>query len=613
MKVRASRVWLIGFLCLLLAAATAGYLVVRPSRTAAVADTILVNGKVITADNDDPARVTIAEAIAIHDGKILAVGSNTQIAKLAAPGTKRLDLRGRTVIPGLIDTHSHLYEWSLDFPWAEQWIPGVQKISVNATTVDEAMVRAQAAVQARAAAVGRGRWVIVDVRPPAIAHAAFGETVTRAKLDEWAPENPTIVRTRASAVLNTLAIGAFERFYGQEIPQEYWIADKARGWSSNYVDFPRCARIDQILANDLPGYARVLKSVMQVNAQTGVTTHATHVQCINGYRVGRLLDQTGEMPIRWAWSEGWAHIFNPRPEDFYQRTVDISGSGSPYFWSVGVNPVNLDGGGIAMCTTIKAPSKIKAREACPDQEAESLRLRALQTMWKNRLRVAGHHLAGDKALDAYFDALERSGLTLEEIRALRPVADHCHLVRPDQIERAKRLSVSFSCAAAIAESAVVEKDYGRQFLTWVGPVKSMLEAGIRPVMSQFGSEQQVRPSPFEDAYAFLTRHSLRGDRPFGVAEQAIKDRMTLLLMMSRWAAPNILREKELGSLELGKWADVVVLEADPLASSEQQFATIRPLMTMVGGKVVFEDPAFRGNTLRFNPLTAEWEKRLVTE
>jgi len=89
--------------------------------------------------------------------------------------------------------------------------------------------------------------------------------------------------------------------------------------------------------------------------------------------------------------------------------------------------------------------------------------------------------------------------------------------------------------------------------------------------------------------------------------------MTMLLMMTRWGAHPVYREDTLGSLEAGKLADLVVLDKDVLEVAIEELPGVVPLLTMVGGKIVFEDPAFRGNTLRFNPQTAGWEKDVNTQ
>ncbi len=603
--------FLIILTCLSFQTAVAQSFVITP-------DTIMVNGKVVTADNDDPEAVTIAEAIAIRDGKIIAVGSNAEIRNMAVQGTEVIDVNSRTVIPGLIDTHTHLYETSLGFPWAADVDPQLLNILLVAKSEDEAVSLAEAAIKARAREVGPGKWIKVRMNPSNIAHAVFGSRITRRVLDEWAPNNKVMIRTRASVVTSSNGINEFEEYFGREIPDVYWVngaEGKELGWSRQYVDFPRSAAIDLIMENQMERYSEVYKSVLQVNAQNGITTHGTHAQSKNGYTVALMLDRKGEMPIRWAWSLGWAHIFTDTPEAFYENYHDEAGYGSDFLWNVGMNPVSMDGGAIAMCTTINARQDVKERERCTADATEVgiLRIRALKAAIKNGLNIAGHHIAGDKALDYYQDAIEQSGLSLEKIRSLNLQSDHCHQVRPDQVERAARLGQTFSCDASEEVATVIARDYGEEYLGRYAPYATMLKNGIKPMISEFGSQQSVRNSPFEYGYIFLTRRSLDGKLAMGVPEEAIPDRMTMLLMMTRWASPSIYRGDVLGSIEPGKYADITVLDNDVIDAPLEELPYIKPIMTMVQGKIVFEDPQLRGNTLRFNTETAIWEKDIAQE
>ncbi len=577
-------------------------------------DTILVNGKIITADNDDPGKVTVVEAIAIHKGKILATGTNAEIKALAIKETEVVDLDSRTVIPGLIDTHTHLYDTSLGFPWAADVDQQLLDIHLTAKTEDEGMSLAEAAIRARAKGMGPGKWIQVAMNPSNIAHSLYGRRITRRVLDQWAPENPVMIRTRASLVLNSKAIEAFENYFGNKIPQVYWVKDAELGWSRQYVDFPRSLSIDLIMGTKMEKYSQIFKSVMQVNAQNGITTYGTHAQSKNGYLAAVMLDRNDEMPIRWAWSLGWAHIFNTNPEDYYNRMPDEAGYGSDHLWNIGMNPVSMDGGAIAMCTTINAKQDIKDRERCTSDEHDVgiLRIRALKAAIKNGLNIAGHHVAGDKALDYYQDAIEQSGLSLEKIRSLALQTDHCHQVRPDQIQRAVKLGITFSCDASEEVATVITRDYGDEYLARYTPFASMIKAGIKPMISEFGSQSSVRNSPFEYGYIFLTRRSLDGKIAMGVPEEAIPDRMTMLLMMTRWAAPTMMK-KGLGSIEPGNYADLAVLDKHLMDVPLEELPTIKPIMTMVQGRIVYEDPQLRGNTLQFNIKTAKWEKDVKTQ
>ena len=93
---------------------------------------------------------------------------------------------------------------------------------------------------------------------------------------------------------------------------------------------------------------------------------------------------------------------------------------------------------------------------------------------------------------------------------------------------------------------------------------------------------------------------------WGVPEEAVPDRMTLLLMMTRWAAYPIWKENALGSIETGKTADLSILDGDYMDVSVEDLDKITPVLTMIDGKISYEAPELRGNTLRFNPDTVDW-------
>lgn len=112
------------------------------------ADTVIINGEVITADNDKPEQVTIAEAIAIRDSRIIDVGSNDEIQERIANWTEIIDAKGNTVIPGLIDTHNHIFETALGFDWVVTRIPEMLEISIRADSVDELTRNMERAVAA---------------------------------------------------------------------------------------------------------------------------------------------------------------------------------------------------------------------------------------------------------------------------------------------------------------------------------------------------------------------------------------------------------------------------------------------------------------------------------
>ena len=109
-----------------------------PPEVIAYADTVLYNGKVLTADE----KFSIAEAIAIRDGKFLAVGKTDRIVQMAGPNTRKMDLKGKTLIPGIIDLHQHPFTEGMLSYWAEKWLPNEPEW----TNVDVALKGIQKAV-----------------------------------------------------------------------------------------------------------------------------------------------------------------------------------------------------------------------------------------------------------------------------------------------------------------------------------------------------------------------------------------------------------------------------------------------------------------------------------
>lgn len=589
------------------------------------AETVIINGQVITADNDDASKVTIAEAVAIRGDRILAVGSNAEIEALTTEWTEVIDAKGKSVIPGLIDSHNHLYEHTLDFGWVIKSIPEMLELRIVVDDPDELAATVEKAIAARARQIPAGNWIRVNARPPDAAVKAFGTTLSRQRLDELAPKHPTYVTTRGGSVLSTAAIKAFEDYYGNKLPEDYWLVDRETGTSGEYNDFDRCAKID-IINTQTGSFDRYIKGyleAMQVNVQLGVTTHKTHLQCEGGFSASSHLDRNDMMAMRLAWGHRWLQPFSSNISEAYRRIGDWTGYGSDYLWSIGSSVGGIDAGGVGWCATMPADSSVKNREQCPpkgDLDIPGItdenvvpnrgrRLEHLTTLAKlageGRISgIPGWHVAGDGALDVLVKTYQQY-MPDNRIRQLRIQADHCFGVRQDQIELAARLGQTFACNFDTENTKIIEEDYGEEYLTMNAPVASMLKAGVNAVIGTFGNYGKLRASPFEDGVNWLTRLDDNGDA-WGLREEAVPDRITLLLMMTRYGAYPLWKEHVLGSIEPGKLADIVILNGDYMAEPVESLDTLTSIFTMIGGKVSYEAPGLRGNTFRFNVDNVDW-------
>ncbi len=596
------------------------------------AETVILNGKVITADSDDPKAVTIAQAIAIQGDRIMAVGSNAEIRKLVADWTEVIDAKGNSVIPGMIDTHNHIYETTTDFAWVVRSMPELLEIELRADTEQELADLVHKAVAARTRQVPKGHWVRGRLNPAGVAVNAFGESITRASLDRVGPDHPVFVSTRGGSVLNTKAIETLEQHYGNPLPDDYWMRGREIGWSGEYTDFSRCISLDLIAGkrDNFDTYIKGYFEVLQANAQIGVTTHKSHLQCESGFSASSHLARNKMLPIRMAWGHRWLQPFNPRVKEAYRRIGDWTGYGSDYLWSIGSSVGGIDAGGVGWCTSIPADDTIKGREQCPPAP-EGVEVKAITPVntVMNRARrtehlvtlaelaaegrisgIPGWHVSGDGALELLFQTYLASGMSEERIRALRIESDHCHSVTPEQIKLAARLNHTFSCDAADTPTRVLQQGYGEGYMYLNAPVASMLKAGARAVISEYGIQRELRDSPFEDGVMWLTRKM--DGKTWGLLEEAVPDRMTLLLMMTRWGAYPLWRENTIGSIEAGKLADIVILNGDYLAGPVEELDKLTSILTLIGGEVAYEAPGLRGNTLRFNTDSADWTIRKST-
>ena len=600
--------------------------------TSPFAETVILNGKVITADSDDPDEVSIRQAVAIQGDRIMAVGSNAEIRRLVADWTEVIDAKGNSVIPGLIDTHNHIYETSTGFPWVVRSLPELLVIRVRGETVTQLAEYTEKAVQARSRQLPRGQWIRLRLDPARLAVKAFGNEINRASLDRAAPNHPVFVRTRGGSVLNTQAIQAMENYYGNRLPDGYWMEGREIGWSGEYTDFSRCSSIDLIGAQNEATFNKYIKGyfeVMQANAQIGVTTHKSHLQCEGGFSASSHLDRNDLMPIRMAWGHRWMQPFSDNIKETYRRIGDWTGYGSDFLWSIGSSVGGIDAGGVGWCTSMEADDSIKSREQCPPnpaglaipaiEEINTVSNRARRTEHLTTLAllaaegritgIPGWHVSGDGALELLFQTY-RQAMDDERIRALRIQSDHCHTVTQEQIQVAAVLNHTFSCDAADTPTNVILEGYGEQYLARNAPVASMLKAGVNTVISEYGIQSELRTSPFEDGVMWLTR-KINGET-WGVVEEAVPDRMTLLLMMTRYGAYPLWKENVLGSIEAGKLADIVILNGDYMAGPDEELDRLTSVLTFIGGKVSYEASELRGNTFRFNTDTVDWTVEMNT-
>jgi predicted amidohydrolase YtcJ len=433
-----------------------------------------------------------------------------------------------------------------------------------------------------------GEWLITRIRPRAVADG-FVNNKTRFDLDKVTPNNPTMVHvTDTKAMANSKALEQLLKRYDPsllELPKNKQGEFTGRIGAGVSLIF-----YEEIIPKPKPeDLAPVYLKELELWGAAGITTWSSSLgsEAISAFHY---MDQRGMMPIRLAYTNEAGYRDNIHGESFVQRFGNLIGHGTERMWLIGISSGSTDSSYPGVCTTLNPDPKVKAREDCrltPD----NVRGRAAWAAVKAGIRITGTHSAGDKATDVMMDIIEKAsaeaGFTLEQIRAKNHAIDHCTMnPRPDQIERAKKLNITWSCAPKyLLRTNQVLRDYGEEAAhRWVLPIKSIIDAGGRVTWEQDDAELGIKP--FSGLGTLITRKDAEG-RVWG-ARNAI-DRKTALLMATRWASEYVLRDKAIGTLEAGKWADIVVLDNDYMTVSDEEIGKITSVMTIVGGKVIYEN------------------------
>ncbi|MCZ6751051.1 MAG: amidohydrolase family protein [Acidobacteria bacterium] len=585
------------------AAASAQNTVTVPEEIVAYPDMIIHNAKVITMDDTsfglNTSRGTTAEAIAIRGDKIQAIGNNARILSLAGPGTDRIDAKGRMVMPGIVDAHTHIHNNELNY-WVSQNPEILESLaasfSVSGLTDEELEQGIRLGVQQHVGSTAPGRWAFINVGSrgdgamspgvPYLGNAKF----TMAMLDQLAPNHPIMLFSHPSYVMNTAATLAMEDLYGSKFDPRAAGLDEDGRVRSTAAQYRRALIIDMYFHTRVPQLADLVEQGLAKNAAVGITTYSSHIMGLRFLDAFNILVRQNRMPIRFAYTHwfgfqaGYGDAAN-----FYRRMGDMAGMGSDYMWQSAVGLSSIDSGPPRMCSTMEASQAVKALEWCDNAEG-SVYYEATRIAIANYQRVAVGHAYADKGVDYFMNAVEDAmrdnpAITLDYIRSRRLTSDHCGFYpRKAQIPRLAKLGMIISCGGNVLTRSYPHLlRYSLQYADRIAPARSAIEGGVMVVVeNEAGVRGNTSSTYFGDAVPFLTRKNSRGD---DVAPEEAVNRITLMKMMTSWPARFVLKEDVLGTLEPGKFADILVLNGDYFTVPVEELKDIIPFMTIVGGKI----------------------------
>ncbi|OFW27797.1 MAG: hypothetical protein A3H27_09380 [Acidobacteria bacterium RIFCSPLOWO2_02_FULL_59_13] len=558
---------------------------------------IIYNGKIVTM-NDASLNSTLGrtvQALAVRGDRILFVGSNDEVLLYAGPQTRKIDLKGRTVVPGFINTHSHMHNHTVQL-WARNHVAEIEKVvkrfSVSGKSYADLTKGVEVVVKENMAHPLPGQWAWIDLPSGGGSGTGIGvqyleeQAMDRKKLDELAPDLPVFLLSHPSFLLNTAARNAFLNLY--EVP----LTDENEKLAlTQDTTLTRSLVVDQYFREHIDVLADALQDGLTHEAAAGFTTFSSHIVGLRVMDAYMKLVREERMPIRYAWAHRFCQQVQPDMAGCFARLGDAAGIGDKYFWNIGVTLGGLDAGPPAICTTMEAPKKYKDQERCILQPGNAY-AKAIHAALRSHLRFVVNHDYGDKTIDYVMDIIDQvskedPSITLDYMRSRRTTADHCGFYpRKAQLSRLVNQGWIISCDAMfLNRSAPWLQVYGLEMANRVAPIKSMLDAGLMTTAeAELGDIETGESETFHAQLVHLiTRKNDRGE---SIAPEEAIDRNTLMKMSTVWPSFYVLKEKELGTLEPGKYADFLILNKDYFTIPEAEIGSVFPLMTVLGGKTV---------------------------
>jgi predicted amidohydrolase YtcJ len=543
------------------------------------AQTVFVNGNIYTMNERQPR----AEAIAVKGDRIVFVGSNADAKKYQSAETKTVDLAGKTVVPGLTDSHCHIFGI------------GEREMNLNlegANTLKDFLARVKERVTKTEPGkwvTGRG-WIETFWKPP--------QFPTRADLDKTAPDNPVFL-TRAdghAAIANSAALRIAK--IDKETPNPFGgeiLRDKQTGEATGML----LDHAQGLVSKNIPGPTEAeRREAFVVGVKRELSLGWCEIQ-----NAGSNLDDLP--PMRQALEAGqcklrvYNAVYSPGPAGaallhdgpllnqyehrFTQRTIKVVFDGA------------LGSRGAALLEPYSDAPETSGY--LTQTEAE------LQPIFEEALRKGVQietHAIGDRAnrviLDLYEKAMKAVPPEQRKIRAPRWRVEHAQILSASDLPRFAKLGIiaSMQPSHAISDLFFAPSRLGKERLAGAYAWQSLLKSGA---IICGGSDAPVeRGEPMIEFYAAVTRHPLPGNGDGLPAEALAKagwhpeqavSRDQALKMFTLSPAYAAFEEQDKGSIEPGKLADLTVLTKDIMKIPESEILTTTCAMTVIGGEVVY--------------------------
>ena len=576
-----------------------------PPEVFAYADIVVYNGKILTVDDN----FTTAEAVAIRDGKFLAVGRMDRILAMAGPRTRKIDLKGKTAIPGIVDTHMHPFTEGVYRHYRQKFFGTPiyeRRVSADDMVLWPDAETTQKRIQAAVEKLKPGEPLMVPVEAGRGGRGVCSR-ISLEQLDAVSPNNPVFMVSMVNLWvdgINSKAVPLIKLRPGQTA---------FRGEGSPCVsDVGREAADSTIhwltpFEEQMPIY----RETSRLAGRWGITTAKEHTTPILMMGIRQLWKQ-GELTVRmrlpiplWPWTGNQTNIPPDLAEDFFRRLGNLSGIGDDMWRLIGVRPEAVGGNIMAGSAWTLEPKRQElpglpdlpygqstwyeekaelagkqTKESFPGRESL---VQAIRYGWD----VATDHTVGDRAVEEVLKAVEE-GLQTQIVKRPDQILAMGHTPMSTQEQRQKMRELGIRNGIGpwhvfipeMIESAFIQ--YGTERIGQMEAFNSYLKLGLRPSLEG----DTFDDPPFWKFSIAVTRKDQKYGKVWNPSERVT--RQDALRMGTRNGAYQLGEEDKLGSIEVGKLADMVVMDKDYMTVPEDEIPKIDVLLTIVAGKVVYE-------------------------
>lgn len=556
-----------------------------------VADMIIHNAKVLTVD----AKFTIAQAVAVKGDRILAVGDDKAALKHKGDKTAVIDAKGKTVMPGLYDSHTHPTgaapsENDEEIPYLKSLDDVFSYIRKKTKELDE------------------GDWITLRFAFPT--RLKEGRFPTLAELDEVAPKHPVYYNAGPASMANSMALKVSGVTKDTPNPRTGVIVkDPKTGELTGMLR--NSAGVLKITANKTkgikkakaPSQAEALKHLFALYNSYGITSISDRSASRGSFDRYHDLLAKNELTVR----INVCPNYNPRGtrEDIVKALEALPGKDGKFgptktggVW-IRIGPIKffLDGGMLNGTAYMRQPwPKGPNYQITEDNyrgllftsldEAKILAEEAARRKWSITA-----HTAGEGAMDVLLDAYEFAD-RIVPIKDLRYCITHANFPSQHNLERCQRLGVCADVQPAwlYKDGETINKILGKDRVRWFQPFKSWMKyttiGGGSDHMIKLDPRKSTNPwDPWLGIETAVTRRLESGEVLFPEECISREDALRLYTINNAYLGHE---EKDKGTLEAGKLADLIMIDRDYLTCPANEIGNIRVLTTIVGGKVVFE-------------------------